>query len=215
MTTAATAGDLIPQGASIVELRTTQLRRLFNQMDPSPFHDRDIDPNAEEFIVGWCQELPRAAPLALVVHLDRSAGEPGEAQLLRDAMQQYFRRRSDATRLRLRQVLRIGRMSLVIGVGFLVLALGAGQMMMKLLNPGGFLKILDESLIIGGWVAMWRPIEILLYDWWPIRAERRLFDRLASMPVQIRYRPGGGDDAWRLDWPATEQHAQGPRPVCA
>jgi hypothetical protein len=34
--------------------------------------------------------------------------------------------------------------------------------------------IIRESLLIGGWVAMWRPMEILLYDWWPIRAEARL-----------------------------------------
>jgi hypothetical protein len=46
-----------------------------------------------------------------------------------------------------------------------------------------------EGLVIGGWVAMWRPLEIFLYDWWPIHAEARLFDRLAAMPVRIEY-PG-------------------------
>jgi hypothetical protein len=45
--------------------------------------------------------------------------------------------------------------------------------------------LMREGMVIGGWVAMWRPLEIFLYDWWPIRAERRLFDRLAMMPVQI------------------------------
>ena len=44
-----------------------------------------------------------------------------------------------------------------------------------------------ESLLIGGWVAMWRPLEVFLYDWWPIRAEARLFDRLSAMPVRIEY----------------------------
>jgi hypothetical protein len=46
--------------------------------------------------------------------------------------------------------------------------------------------LLRESLLIGGWVAMWRPLEIFLYDWWPIRSEVRLFDRLSTMPVQIQ-----------------------------
>jgi hypothetical protein len=32
---------------------------------------------------------------------------------------------------------------------------------------------------------MWRPLEIFLYDWWPIRADARLFDRLAAMPVSL------------------------------
>jgi hypothetical protein len=49
---------------------------------------------------------------------------------------------------------------------------------------------------------MWRPLEIFLYDWWPIRAERRLFDRLAAMPVRIAYTDDATSEAWRWDWPA-------------
>ena len=46
-------------------------------------------------------------------------------------------------------------------------------------------EVVREGFLIGGWVAMWRPIEVFLYDWWPIRAEARLFDRLSNMPVRI------------------------------
>jgi len=42
---------------------------------------------------------------------------------------------------------------------------------------------------IGGWVAMWRPMELFLYDWWPIRAEARLADRLTAMPVRVVREP--------------------------
>ena len=55
--------------------------------------------------------------------------------------------------------------------------------------------MLRESLLSGGWVAMWRPVEIFLYDWWPIRAEARLFDRLAAMPVRIEYTRSDGPRA--------------------
>ena len=47
------------------------------------------------------------------------------------------------------------------------------------------IDVFREGLIICGWVAMWRPIQIFLYDWWPILGDRRLFDRLSRMPVQI------------------------------
>jgi hypothetical protein len=43
-------------------------------------------------------------------------------------------------------------------------------------------------MIIGGWVAMWRRLEIFLYDWWPIRSERKLFDRLSAMPVRTTFK---------------------------
>jgi hypothetical protein len=48
---------------------------------------------------------------------------------------------------------------------------------------------------------MWRPLEVFLYDWWPIRNEARLSDRLAAMPVRIRYMTSAAPEAWRADWP--------------
>jgi hypothetical protein len=42
-----------------------------------------------------------------------------------------------------------------------------------------------EGFIIAGSVAMWRPLEIYLYDWWHIRAEWRLLQRLGPMRVRI------------------------------
>jgi hypothetical protein len=69
-------------------------------------------------------------------------------------------------------------------------------------------EILRESLTIGGWVSMWRPLEVFLYDWWPIRNEARLSDRLAAMPVRIRYASATGPDAWRVDWPAVSPRGE-------
>ncbi len=34
---------------------------------------------------------------------------------------------------------------------------------------------------------MWRPLEIFLYEWWPISLERKLYERLSAMPVRISY----------------------------
>jgi len=36
-----------------------------------------------------------------------------------------------------------------------------------------------------GWVVLWHPMRIFLYDWWPIRAQAKLFDRLGEMDVQV------------------------------
>jgi hypothetical protein len=34
---------------------------------------------------------------------------------------------------------------------------------------------------------MWRPLEIFLYDWWPVRGDARLFDRLSAMTVRVAH----------------------------
>ncbi len=103
----------------LIEVRIRELQQLFNSMDPTPFHHQDLDPDAEEFIVGWALEHP-------------AEGAIGHASAFALA------------------------------------------------------SILKESLTIGGWVAMWRPLEIFLYDWWPLTARRRVLRKLSAAPVKLK-----------------------------
>jgi hypothetical protein len=198
----ASAGDSIPENCQIIEVRVAELRQLFNAIDPSPFRERDLDPKAEEFIVEWSKDLPADAPLGLLVHLERTAGKADEATILREAIHEFFGQRAKASRRSLRALFRRGRVSLVIGLVFLAVSIGTGDAIAHYFQGRRFAEILRESLLIGGWVAMWGPLEIFLYDWWPIRSDARLFDRLAAMPVRITYKTNAPRDAWRFDWPA-------------
>src|ERR1700722_12553161 len=198
----ASAGDPIPPKCSVIEVHVGELKQLFNAIDPSPFRDKDLDPKAEEFIVGWAKELPRDATLALVVDLDREAGLPDEAAVLRDAIHEFFSQRAQAYGRRLRELFRVGRTSLVIGLVALASAIALGDFLASLMKGSRIGEIVRESLTIGGWVSMWRPLEIFLYDWWPIRSEAQLSERLAAMPVRIEDGNAGGPEAGEGDWPA-------------
>jgi hypothetical protein len=200
VTPASFAGDAIASDSRIIEVRVTELRQLFNAIDPSPFRERDLDPHAEQFIVEWARDLPRDAPVALRVHLERAAGRADEATLLGQAVHQYFKARAAGTRRTLRELFRRGRISLVIALAFLAVALAVGDLIGNM-SDSGFATILREGLLIGGWVAMWRPLEVFLYDWWPIQGDVRLYERLSRMPVRIEYDATVSGDAWRSDWP--------------
>jgi hypothetical protein len=178
----ASAGDPIPPKCSVIEVHVGELKQIFNAIDPSPFRDKDLDPKAEEFIVGWAKELPRDAALALVVDLDREAGLPDEAAVLRDAIHEFFTQRAQAYGRRLRELFRVGRTSLVIGLVALTSAIALGDFLAALMKGSRIGEIVRESLTIGGWVSMWRPLEIFLYDWWPIRSETRLPSGLQQCP---------------------------------
>jgi len=170
-----------------IELRLRELVQLFNSMDPSPFVDRDLDRDAEEFIVGWARELPAAHEFELVVHLavtpptERAAGTE-------NAVQRYFASRAEEKGRELRQLLHRGRISLLTGLLFLggCYALGLLIGLVFGQHTGGAVTVVaKEGLVIVGWVAMWRPLEIFLYDWWPVQGERKLFRRLARMSVRL------------------------------
>ena len=181
-------GDIIPSDYVTIEVRVADLNQLFNAIDPSPFLDRDLDRNVEEFIVGWATENSRSTPLGLLVHVDRIPGAPAEPELLRDAVHGFFKNRALNSRRRLRAMFRTGRISLVIGLVFLGTFFTVSALITRLWPGAGFGGLTRAGLVIGGWVAMWRPLEVFLYDWWPIYAEARLFDRLGTMPVRIEYR---------------------------
>jgi hypothetical protein len=179
------AGDEIPPNAGVIEVHVRELTQLFNSMDPSPFLDKDLDVDAEEFITGWARELPSDKPLALLVHLDQPTVPSRGGPTVRDAVHSYFKHRAEITGQRLRELLRLGRTSLVIGTLFLATCLVIGDWLTHVFPDNNVAQIVRESLTIGGWVAMWRPMEIFLYSWWPILRERRMNNRLARMPVRI------------------------------
>jgi hypothetical protein len=166
-----------------IELRLRDLAQLFNLMDPSPFYERDLDADAEEFIVGWAHELPREAKLELVIHL-ATPPQPDRAAGIQEAVRHYFEHRAEIKGRELRQLLRRGRGSFFIGIAFLAVCFFLGLLAQHAIS-GSLSAFIDVGLQIAGWVAMWRPLEIFLYDWWPIRNERRLMERLAGMPVTL------------------------------
>jgi hypothetical protein len=208
------AGDSIPAECRVIEVRVAELRQLFNAIDPSPFRERDLDPRAEEFIVEWARDVPRDARLALLVHLERSAGRTDEAALLGESVHEYFKQRAMDARRRLRELFRRGRLSLMIALLFLGASIAVGDAVANAFRDSRFAEVIREGLLIGGWVAMWRPLEVFLYDWWPIRAEAQLFNRLSAMPVRIEYKETTSSDNWRADWPAVSvsepRRSQGP-----
>jgi hypothetical protein len=169
-----------------IAIRVRTIMQLFNSLDPSPFRERDLDPHTEEFVVGWARELPRGAPFIIAVELPPDEVAKPEAAGIGDAFANYFRHRAQAADRDLRELLRVGWRSLAIGLAVLVVCLVGSQVVAKLVGNAVVARVLEESLIIVGWVANWRPLEIYLYDWWPIRRRILLYRRIAAAPVEVR-----------------------------
>lgn len=167
-----------------VELRLHEVAQLFNSMDPTPFHHKDLDPDAEEFIESWAMEFPPGGRYQITIHLEQLPPEGDPTALVTEALHNYFEYKAGLMRRELRQLLQQGRISLMIGIAFLALCLLSADAIGKLAT-GTFLSIVRESLTIGGWVGMWRPLQIFLYDWWPLTRSRRTYQDLSRAEVRI------------------------------
>jgi hypothetical protein len=167
-----------------IELRLRELAQLFNSLDPTPFHEKDLDPDAERFIESWALEFPPGSRLQVVVHLERLPSDLDVEALVSTAIRNYFAYKADLKRRELRLLFREGRISLAVGLSFLASCLLAANLA-RAFATGAALQIAREGLTIGGWVAMWQPLQIFLYDWWPLVRRRRIYHDLAIAQVRV------------------------------
>jgi len=169
-----------------IRLKLHDVHQLFNSMDPSPFIEKDLDEDAEEFIVSWAQEFPSEDPVRLHIYLEQwPADDPKET--IKTAVHNYFAHRAEIADLEFRRLLVQGRSSLIIGLVFLSVCLGLSKVLLGH-EAGTWAAIGRESLTIAGWVAMWRPMQIYLYDSWPLRRRERIYEKLSHMPVEVEAR---------------------------
>ena len=89
-----------------IELNLREVGQLFNTMDPSPFHEKDLDDDAEEFLVGWMQEFPQRDPVELVVHVNHlPVAHGGSTNWVQTAVHNYFAYRAKINHLEFRRLL--------------------------------------------------------------------------------------------------------------
>ncbi len=172
------------QDAYLIELKLVDPRQLFNSLDPAPFIEKDLDRDAESYIVESARDFHLKMPLRLIIHLP-NATPPDSVREIPDAIHNYFAYRAMGARRELTFTLRQGRYSLLVGLVFLFMCVTVRQIF-ELSWHGSFAKIIEEGLLISGWVAMWKPLQIFLYDWWPIQRKRQIYEKLQVIPVDVR-----------------------------
>jgi hypothetical protein len=177
---------MAPSRSATIEIRLETIEQLFHSLDPFPFHKKDLDRDAEEFIVSWARELPASQPIRIVIYLPPAETEKPEARIISGAVTGYFASRSVASARDLKDLFRIGRRALTVGLTVLAICVLLAQAAASNLPPRPFGQLIEESLIILGWVANWKPIEIFLYDWWPIVRQRNLYRRLAAAEIEVQ-----------------------------
>ncbi len=169
-----------------IEVRIHEVGQMFNSLDPSPFTERDLDDDAEEYIVGWAREVDTGKPFRIVVHLPAGEASKAAERGLESAIGNYFAYRTGMLERDLSDLVRVGRRSLGIGIIVLAVCIGLSQVLSAALPQSALALLVAEGVMIFGWVANWRPAEIFLYDIWTVRRRIDLYRRLADADIELR-----------------------------
>jgi hypothetical protein len=178
---------------AVIQLRLRELNQLFNLMDPSPFVEKDLEADAEAFIEEWALEFPVSRPITLVVHVDQAStavtGDEDPRQFVETAVRNFFLGKARTAQREMRHLLQTGQISLLIGFCFMVLCLTLSKLIAKNLPDSMTAVWFREGLAVGCWVAMWKPIDIYLYGWWPLLRRLRIFRKMSRLRVELKTKP--------------------------
>lgn len=168
-------------GDPCVDVRIKSLEHVFDNRDPAPFRERDLDPDLADYLIDAGDDLPAGDRARLVFWLE----QPPQAGEIEQGVRGHFEHALDRlvrTRRRHREV---GLLTLLFAVVFLGVIQFFGHF--TALAFGGALGGgVREGLVILSWVFLWRPVEILIYDWIPVRHQRKVIGRLLAAKVEVR-----------------------------
>jgi hypothetical protein len=181
----------IEAGQPILDVRVATLEQLFDNRDPAPFRDRDLDPELVEYLLDGARELAGTKPLRIAIWLESPAA--GDVE---QAVRAHFEHELNRSDRRRREQVRAGWIGLAIAAVVVVVLITVGEMVERRVT-GALGTGLREALVISGWVLMWRPLEVLVYDRITWRRDRRLLLSIRDAAVEVHARESGTPGAQR------------------
>jgi len=169
-----------------IEIKIKKINQLFNSFDPSPFLEKDLDDDAFEYIVSSVSEHALKHKQKIIIYIPKNQRAKLSEVEIRRAIHNFFEYKKILAERSIKLKLKEGQLSFLVGITFLVCCILLGQYIESVAkNTWSYIAV--EGLLIGGWVAMWKPISDILYEWWPIYKEKRIFKKISEMDIEFRY----------------------------
>ena len=171
----------------IIEIMVEDLEQLFDERDPNPFLNKDLDDDAVEYILSSAEEIGnnRIGKLRIVCS---ERPDDSSIDIATSAIKKFFLYRADISQKKIRKIFSTGWKSLLIGTAFLALAIVGSAVVKHYLADTLVGEFLTEALVLIGWVSMWKPVNIFLYEWWPLIDQKKTFETLNQLPLEITSR---------------------------
>ena len=177
---------LLPKKTEEVKINIKDINQLFNSLDPSPFMEKDLDHDAIEYIVSSFTMHHHDTHIKMIIHLPKEQQGKFDEKDIKEAIHHYFQYEKMLAKRNISRKIREGQKSLSIGLSFLFICLLSREFLL-LKNQTFIVHMLSEALLIFGWVAMWKPISNILYDWWPIYDMKRTYEKISHTEIDFLY----------------------------
>ena len=189
-------------GKTRIAVDVHNVDQLFSSFDPSPFHEFSLNSTAAQYIASQAWYAPRSDDFVIELILRGKPASAKDAGKLEKVLQVHFARLAANEAQNFRKLIRTGLISLAIGMCVLAVCTVLSRGVDNAPLPDGWREGIRDGISMFGWVANWRPAQILFYDWWPLRRNRNLYRRLAKavvIPGKIGKRDARSDEVAPID----------------
>lgn len=177
-----TSGD-----KSLIEVRVKNAQQLFDVRDPAPFRERDLDDDFVEYISTSVEEIGYNSNLKIVINISEKESDSIEKIVIQEAIRAYLDYQIELKRLHLSKLFRTVRLFLFFGLISLFTCLFVARTIEKKFDPDSFFYVTREGFVILGWVAIWKPFELVLFDWYPVFDKIKFLKKLRDCEIDILY----------------------------
>jgi hypothetical protein len=169
-----------------ITLQLSNIKHLFKEPEFDPFICEDNVSSGIDQIISEIKPQSLKPKVRTTILLPANQISENLEQSVTQAVQRYCRAKieqitSDLSLLRGRGIRALQRGLVFLAVCLLLSTLFDGLESV----PGLLRRLLSEGFLIAGWVSLWYPIELLLYEWGPYWREKQIYRRIEQMELEI------------------------------
>ncbi len=167
-----------------VTITLESAEELFTAPEAEPLAGRFETHSGMDRLLDHLTPAATRAPFTVVVEV------PGADAHLRSRLQPaiagYVAHRVADLRAAKRRIERRGYTELALGLVFLAACLLLSSAAVAVpAGPEWLGFVVAEGLVIVGWIVLWHPVDMLLFERWPLRREIRLLEAIAAADLRV------------------------------
>ena len=150
--------------------------QIYDTEDPSPEENRDLSDRAEDRIFHTVLDVPKGVRAALcddlviMVPAQELTSERNNAII--SAVRSHFRRRADEMQGAMKITQRVGVREFRLTIAVCIPAF-IGIAICSQFHGNPLTEVIENVLVIISWVTIWQPFQVLVFDRWTGKRDRR------------------------------------------
>jgi hypothetical protein len=173
-------------------LHLDEIGKFFNIPDPDPLAGNQLFEPGIDRVYDQVRASGLKCDPHLILYLPKKQVNPKNEQNLKTGIEDYCKFQVYKIQNSLEMQKRQGRRTLIYGLTILIICLllsGIGFYLTSI-APTAFLYALGgfmyNGFMIIGWVSLWTPTSMLLFERWPDIISKKTYEKIMEMTIEIR-----------------------------